>query len=421
MPLAGFVPNVVVTHPLRPRDNPVLYRLVGGIFASREATERLCRGFEDAVSALESAAGGLAERQVLYLIWRDPWMTVSRDTYVSRTLALGQSPDRRGDNGPRYPRIALTAELLDAVDLVLALERAVSVQGAPRRGGPRPCRRAMPRHSALRRREMASWYGSRAIRAMDYLARFATGLENGTVIARASGCGRPRAACMENIGTNGRLRHDHQRPAGRHGPPDHEEEALNDERRERSAHRAGSRPPDPPTAQRPHARERPGLDPRRGRDALRRQRRRVHRRTRGAVEQHLRERAPGAGGCGGRADERARLRVGVRGQLEPQGESSSRSASHGIAYPDINRFYFTSGGGESTDSNIKMARYYWKLRGKPGKFKVISRELGYHGVTLAAMCATGIPGVLADVRAARAGLLPYPVALSIPVRGAGGG
>jgi len=37
-----------------------------------------------------------------------------------------------------------------------------------------------------------------------------------------------------------------------------------------------------------------------------------------------------------------------------------------------------------------MARYYWKLKGKPDKTKVISRVLGYHGVTLAAMCATGI-------------------------------
>ena len=62
-----------------------------------------------------------------------------------------------------------------------------------------------------------------------------------------------------------------------------------------------------------------------------------------------------------------------------------------ICYPDINRFYFTSGGGESTDSSIKMARYYWKLKGKPEKTKVISRILGYHGVTLAAMCATGMP------------------------------
>jgi adenosylmethionine-8-amino-7-oxononanoate aminotransferase len=61
-----------------------------------------------------------------------------------------------------------------------------------------------------------------------------------------------------------------------------------------------------------------------------------------------------------------------------------------ITFPNINQFFFTSGGGESTDSNIKMARYYWKLKGKPGKTKVISRQWGYHGVTLAAMSATGI-------------------------------
>ena len=62
-----------------------------------------------------------------------------------------------------------------------------------------------------------------------------------------------------------------------------------------------------------------------------------------------------------------------------------------ITYPQINRFYLTSGGGEATDTSIKMSRYYWKLKGKPDKTKVISRMLGYHGVTFAAMCATGIP------------------------------
>jgi adenosylmethionine-8-amino-7-oxononanoate aminotransferase len=61
-----------------------------------------------------------------------------------------------------------------------------------------------------------------------------------------------------------------------------------------------------------------------------------------------------------------------------------------LAYPSINHFYFTSGGGEASDSNFKTARYYWKLMGKPQKTKVISRIWGYHGVTLAAMCATGI-------------------------------
>ena len=59
-------------------------------------------------------------------------------------------------------------------------------------------------------------------------------------------------------------------------------------------------------------------------------------------------------------------------------------------YPSINRFFFTSGGGESSDSSFKTARYYWRLKGKADKTKVISRQWGYHGVTLAAMSATGI-------------------------------
>ncbi|QDT48516.1 L-Lysine-8-amino-7-oxononanoate aminotransferase [Symmachiella dynata] len=63
-----------------------------------------------------------------------------------------------------------------------------------------------------------------------------------------------------------------------------------------------------------------------------------------------------------------------------------------LTYPNITRFFFTSGGGESSDSSFKTARYYWRLRGKPEKTKVISRQWGYHGVTLAAMSATGISG-----------------------------
>ena len=62
----------------------------------------------------------------------------------------------------------------------------------------------------------------------------------------------------------------------------------------------------------------------------------------------------------------------------------------GLTYPSITRFFFTSGGAEATETNIKTARYYWKLKGKPDKTKVISRQWGYHGVTLAAMSATGI-------------------------------
>jgi adenosylmethionine-8-amino-7-oxononanoate aminotransferase len=62
-----------------------------------------------------------------------------------------------------------------------------------------------------------------------------------------------------------------------------------------------------------------------------------------------------------------------------------------LAYPNIHRFFFTSGGGEATDSSIKIARYYFKAIGKPTKVKTISLTGGYHGATLAAMCATGMP------------------------------
>ncbi len=53
--------------------------------------------------------------------------------------------------------------------------------------------------------------------------------------------------------------------------------------------------------------------------------------------------------------------------------------------------YFTSTGAESNESAIKTVRYYWKQRGRPEKIKIISRMLGYHGVTTGAMSATGIP------------------------------
>ena len=81
------------------------------------------------------------------------------------------------------------------------------------------------------------------------------------------------------------------------------------------------------------------------------------------------------------------------GYIGSSNDKAIELASHlaRISYPQINRFYLTSGGGEATDSSIKMSRYYWKLKGKPNKTKVISRMLGYHGVTFAAMCATGMP------------------------------
>jgi len=61
-----------------------------------------------------------------------------------------------------------------------------------------------------------------------------------------------------------------------------------------------------------------------------------------------------------------------------------------LAYPRLNTVYFTSGGAESNESAFKTARFYWKVQGKSDKVKIIARQHAYHGVTLAAMSATGM-------------------------------
>jgi adenosylmethionine-8-amino-7-oxononanoate aminotransferase len=63
-----------------------------------------------------------------------------------------------------------------------------------------------------------------------------------------------------------------------------------------------------------------------------------------------------------------------------------------LAYPNLAATYFASGGAEANESAFKTARFYWKAKGQPDKVKVISREFGYHGVSLAAMSATAVPG-----------------------------
>lgn len=68
------------------------------------------------------------------------------------------------------------------------------------------------------------------------------------------------------------------------------------------------------------------------------------------------------------------------------------SAKLATMFPDpINHFQFTSGGAESNETAIKMARYFWYLKGKPEKVKIISRLNGYHGIAMGALAATGLP------------------------------
>ena len=64
-----------------------------------------------------------------------------------------------------------------------------------------------------------------------------------------------------------------------------------------------------------------------------------------------------------------------------------------LAPGDLNRVFFTSGGGEAVETALKVARQYHKLTGNPTKTKFIAREIAYHGTTLGALAATGVTGL----------------------------
>src|SRR3954453_5159073 len=58
---------------------------------------------------------------------------------------------------------------------------------------------------------------------------------------------------------------------------------------------------------------------------------------------------------------------------------------------DLNRVFFTNSGSEAVESAIKLARAYHRAQGKGQKHKLVAREIAYHGTTLGALSATGIP------------------------------
>jgi ABC-type Fe3+-hydroxamate transport system substrate-binding protein len=171
--IAEFTPHIVVTHPLVPDDNLALYRLLGGIFGRQSKAEGLCVAFQQARDALLDTAARRPLRRVLYLIWRDPWMTVSRDTYISQTLALANWKTTCHDPQTRYPQVRADDKLLADTDIVLFSSE------------PYPFK---PAHVDELRKltgdtgtpcefidgEMTSWYGNRAVEGLRYLRDLAT-------------------------------------------------------------------------------------------------------------------------------------------------------------------------------------------------------------------------------------------------------
>jgi ABC-type Fe3+-hydroxamate transport system substrate-binding protein len=179
-------PEIVVTHPIEPEDNLALVDQMARVFsgapglAERAAALRL----ELEVELAATRAAGRVERRVLYLIWHDPWMTVARDTYLSRMLArVGwlTVPEQRGGatGSARYPALAGDEPWLAAVERVLLSSEPFAFQAHHVIEAQAMCPTATVERVDG---ELLSWYGVRAVRGLRYLRALA---DDNALAARA--------------------------------------------------------------------------------------------------------------------------------------------------------------------------------------------------------------------------------------------
>jgi hypothetical protein len=165
--MRGFVPHIVVTHPNAPEDNLALYALMGTLFgAERRAAELSTLLRQELDACRQSPWPG---ERVLYLIWKDPWMTIAADTYIARTLARVHwdvtTPRGGWAGAARYPQIDDIVAAANAVDRVLLSTEPFLFSEAH----AQDLRTQVAPPVQLIDAEMTSWYGSRAIPGLAYL------------------------------------------------------------------------------------------------------------------------------------------------------------------------------------------------------------------------------------------------------------
>jgi ABC-type Fe3+-hydroxamate transport system substrate-binding protein len=161
-----FVPHVIVVHPRTVDHNLGLYALLGHVFRREHLVAQLAAAFAAARAELDTLAHSLPREAVLYPIWREPWMTVRRDTYIAAMLGAAGWDTLPVEAASRYPAFDWNASWLADVQRVLLPSEpfAFTVRDEVEVG--ELVRVPVTRIDG----EMVSWYGSRAIAGLRYLA-----------------------------------------------------------------------------------------------------------------------------------------------------------------------------------------------------------------------------------------------------------
>ena len=170
-------PQIIVTHPLAPDDNLALVDQLldhfGALEGVAERAGRLRASLRDELE--RTRPDGRPLQRVLYLIWRDPWMTVARDTYIARMLGRVNwqtlpALDGGASGAARYPVVRGDEAWLAQVDQVLLSSEPYAFTQVHVDEAKALCPNARVR---LVDGEMLSWYGARAVPGLRYLRQIA--------------------------------------------------------------------------------------------------------------------------------------------------------------------------------------------------------------------------------------------------------
>ncbi|MDN6322191.1 MAG: aspartate aminotransferase family protein [Halomonas sp.] len=107
--------------------------------------------------------------------------------------------------------------------------------------------------------------------------------------------------------------------------------------------------------------------------------------------------------CSGAGHNRSEIQQAVAAQLGSLDYAPSFQVGHPLAFQlaekvasltptGLDHVFFTDSGSEAADTSIKMAKAYWRLRGKPEKTRMIGRAKAYHGVNIGGTSLGGIGG-----------------------------
>ena len=168
---------VYVTYPRTVAAGIRLVSDLGSVVGLPERGRETAAALEAALDDVRSARAGKPARRVFYPIWRQPWMTVNRDTYAHDMLALCGGDNVFGQSAKRYPEVTLPDVARAAPEVILLPDEPYRFRRAHLANFD-----VCPDIPAVRERrvrlvdgKLATWYGPRIAEALRVLPRLMAG------------------------------------------------------------------------------------------------------------------------------------------------------------------------------------------------------------------------------------------------------